>query len=212
MSKQSDFISAIAPLAQAEYTERRTILPSVCIAQAALESGWNTKAKTLFGIKGSGNKLVTKEFINGKYVTVTDSFKAYPNLAKSVDGYYEFLENNKRYKPALGLQDPLTQITVIARAGYATDPQYARKVYNIIVQYSLQKYDNKLESSKQDTNLYYVNADKGLNVRSAANSKSEKICALTKGTEVEVLEYGTWSKIKVNGMKGYVYSKYITKK
>jgi flagellum-specific peptidoglycan hydrolase FlgJ len=212
MSKQSDFISAIAPLAQAEYTERGTILPSVCIAQAALESGWNTKAKTLFGIKGSGNKLVTKEFINGKYVTVTDSFKSYPNLAKSVDGYYEFLENNKRYKTALGLQDPLTQITSIARAGYATDPQYARKVYNIIVQYALQKYDNKLESSKQDPTLYYVNADKGLNVRSEANSKSEKICALTKGTEVEVLEYGTWSKIKVNGMTGYVYSKYITKK
>ena len=212
MSKQSDFISAIAPLAQAEYTERGTILPSVCIAQAALESGWDTKAKTLFGIKGSGNKLVTKEFINGKYVTVTDSFKAYPNLAKSVDGYYEFLENNKRYKPALGLQDPLAQITAIARAGYATDPQYARKVYNIIVQHALHKYDNKLVDVKNDTILYYVNADKGLNVRSAANSKSEKICALTKGTEVEVLEYGTWSKIKVNGMTGYVYSKYITKK
>lgn len=211
MSKQSDFISAIAPLAQAEYTERGTILPSVCIAQAALESGWNTKAKTLFGIKGSGNKLVTKEFINGKYVTVTDSFKAYPNLAASVDGYYDFLENNKRYKPALGLQDPLTQITAIARAGYATDPQYARKVYNVISQYALHKYDNKLVHTN-DTALYYVNADKGLNVRSESNSKSEKICALKKGTEVEVLEYGTWSKIKVNGMIGYVYSKYITKK
>ena len=122
MSKQSEFIGALVPLAQAEYAERNTILPSVCVAQAALESGWNLQANTMFGIKGNGQALMTKEYINGKYESVTASFRSYPNLAASVDGYYDFMQNNRRYSYAISLKEPYSQIQAIARAGYATAP------------------------------------------------------------------------------------------
>lgn len=48
----TNFINTIGVLARNEFLSRdRWVLPSVCIAQAALESGWNLNAKTLFGIR-----------------------------------------------------------------------------------------------------------------------------------------------------------------
>ena len=78
------FVNEIAPLVCNEYIKRMSrgehvIYPSTCIAQAALESGWNINAKTLFGIKGDGFVSDTTEYINGTYINIQDSFKCYPN-------------------------------------------------------------------------------------------------------------------------------------
>jgi flagellum-specific peptidoglycan hydrolase FlgJ len=64
MSTKTDkFIETVGVLARNEYLSRKKwILPSVCIAQAALESGWNLEAKTLFGIKGKGFVATTSEY------------------------------------------------------------------------------------------------------------------------------------------------------
>lgn len=145
MSKQETFIKTIAPLAQAEYTNRaRWVLPSVCIAQAALESGWNLEAKTLFGIKGKGNNLKTLEYINGKYEAVTASFKAYPTIAAAVHGYYDLITSAARYSQAVNNSDSTQAVYAIARGGYATAPDYAVKVLRIITNYNLTKYDVRL--------------------------------------------------------------------
>lgn len=142
MTKQEDFINAIAPLAQAEYTNRnRWVLPSVCIAQAALESGWNKNAKTLFGIKGKGSRLNTVEYINGKYVNTTASFKAFPSLAASVHGYYDLITGNSRYSGAVNNSNFRLAIQAIKNGGYATDPNYVNKIISIINQHNLTKYD-----------------------------------------------------------------------
>lgn len=144
MTKQETFINAIAPLAQAEYMNRaKWVLPSVCIAQAALESGWNAKAKTLFGIKGKGATLKTTEYINGKYVQTTASFKSYPSLALSVHGYYDLITITPWYSGAVCCPDYITAIRKIAAGGYATDPNYANKVISIIRNYGLTKYDTR---------------------------------------------------------------------
>ena len=57
MSAKTDkFITLIAPLVVAECNKRdKWVLPSVCIAQSALETGWGTstlmiKANAFFGI------------------------------------------------------------------------------------------------------------------------------------------------------------------
>lgn len=61
----NEFIKTLSKLAQKEYQKRKNAgkkwtLPSVCIAQAALETGWGTspmmvKANAYFGIKaGTG--------------------------------------------------------------------------------------------------------------------------------------------------------------
>lgn len=147
MSKQSEFINVVAPLAQAEYMNRsRWILPSVCIAQGALESGWNAKAKTLFGIKGNGNALKTVEYINGKYVNVTANFKTYPNIASAIHGYFDLICNNARYAGAVNNPNYISAIRAIKNGGYATDPNYANKIINIIQSYGLTRYDVRLSS------------------------------------------------------------------
>lgn len=144
MSKQTDFIKVIAPLAIAEYKNRtQKVLPSVCIAQAALESGWNLKAKTLFGIKGKGSTLKTTEYINGKYIETTAAFKTYPTLAAAVHGYYDLITGTPRYNGAVNNSNAADTARKIAAAGYATDPNYANKVISIINNYNLTKYDTQ---------------------------------------------------------------------
>ena len=149
MSKKTDdFISTIGTLARNEYLSRnKWILPSVCIAQGALESGWNLNAKTLFGIKGKGFTATTSEYYNGNKVTIEASFRAYPNVASSVVGYYDFLANTPRYAKALNNSDYRDAVDKLIHttdgAPYATDPEYISKVISIIEQYNLTAWDKR---------------------------------------------------------------------
>ena len=147
MSEKTDnFISTIGTLARNEYLSReKWILPSVCIAQGALESGWNLNAKTLFGIKGKGFTATTSEYYNGNKVTIDASFRAYPDVASSVVGYYDFLANTPRYAKALNNSDYRDAVDKLIHTtdglAYATDPNYISKVVSIIEKYNLTEWD-----------------------------------------------------------------------
>ena len=147
MSKKTDnFIRTIGTLARNEYLSRDVwILPSVCIAQGALESGWNLNAKTLFGIKGKGFTATTSEYYNGNKVTIEASFRAYPNVASSVVGYYDFLANTPRYAKALNNPNYRDAVDKLIHTtdglAYATDPNYISKVISIIEKYNLTAWD-----------------------------------------------------------------------
>ena len=147
MSKKTDdFINTIGTLARNEYLSReKWILPSVCIAQGALESGWNLNAKTLFGIKGKGFTATTSEYYNGNKVTIEASVRAYPNVASSVVGYYDFLANTPRYAKALNNSDYRDAVDKLIHTtdglAYATDPNYISKVVSIIEKYNLTEWD-----------------------------------------------------------------------
>lgn len=149
MSEKTDnFISTIGTLARNEYLSRdKWILPSVCIAQGTLESGWNLNAKTLFGIKGKGFTATTSEYYNGNKVTIEASFRAYPNVASSVVGYYDFLANTPRYAKALNNYDYKDAVDKLIHTtdglAYATDPNYISKVISIIEQYNLTAWDKR---------------------------------------------------------------------
>ena len=149
MSEKTDnFIKTIGTLARNEYLSRdKWILPSVCIAQGALESGWDLNAKTLFGIKGKGFVASTNEYYNGHKVTIEASFRAYPNVASSVVGYYDFLANTPRYAKAINnpnYKDAVDKIIhTLDGAPYATDPNYISKVVSIIEQYNLTEWDKR---------------------------------------------------------------------
>ena len=149
MSEKTDnFIKTIGTLARNEYLSRnKWILPSVCIAQGALESGWNLNAKTLFGIKGKGFTATTSEYYNGNKVTIEASFRAYPNVASSVVGYYDFLANTPRYAKALNNPNYKDAVDKLIHTtdglAYATDPNYISKVVSIIEQYNLTKWDKR---------------------------------------------------------------------
>ena len=146
MTKQENFIEVLAKICVPLYKNReKWVLPSLCIAQAALESGWNLNAKSLFGIKGNGQVLQTTEFQNGKYVTIQDSFRTYPNITSSVIGYYDFITTTPRYEKVVNNPDFKSAleglIYTVDGLPYATDPNYIEKILTIYNVYSLRKFD-----------------------------------------------------------------------
>ena len=206
MSEKTDnFIKTIGTLARNEYLSReKWILPSVCIAQGALESGWNLNAKTLFGIKGKGFTASTSEYYNGNKVTIEASFRAYPDVASSVVGYYDFLANTPRYCNALNNSDYRDAVDKLIHttdgAPYATDPEYINKIISIIEDFNLTEWD-KIETESEDKevsfdeiveamkNLGYVDyvETDGMVIFSKAESKSINV-----GDKVRVLVNATY--------------------
>lgn len=132
-SKKDNFINGIMPYvltAKKQHLDNK-ILPSVIIAQAALESGWNLEAKTLFGIKGEGVSLVTTEYIDGIKKIVTDSFVIYKDIAEAIEGYFNLLSAD-RYTTVRTVDTYKDQALALYVCGYATDPNYSEKLVNII--------------------------------------------------------------------------------
>jgi flagellum-specific peptidoglycan hydrolase FlgJ len=147
MSKErSDFISEIAKYAQ-KYSRLTGVPASLTIAQAILESNWGQSGlarnnKNLFGIKGKGEAYPTKEFVGGKWITVTANFRTYDTFEGSVRDHNQMLKRMRRYAAVIGERDFRQACRAIAAAGYATDPTYADKLINVIVSYELHKYDD----------------------------------------------------------------------
>ena len=160
-SKKDDFINGIMPyvLSAKKLNLDNKILPSVIIAQAALESGWNLAAKTLFGIKGNGVSLVTTEYIDGIKKIVTDSFVVYKDIAEAVEGYFNLL-NAERYTNVRNADTYSEQCLELYNCGYATDPDYSEKLVHIIVINSLDEIDdyyfNEFLSSENSDNTTTV--------------------------------------------------------
>lgn len=143
-----DFINSIAPLVCNEWLRRRelgqkTISPAVVIAQAALESGWNLNASTLFGIKGEGVIANTQEYINGAYVNITDSFQKYESVTEAIVGYYDLMQwdNYDDATSANTVEDELEGLTNDIGYPYATSPTYKENCLAIINQYELRAYN-----------------------------------------------------------------------
>lgn len=143
-----DFLDMASEAAMAT-ASKWGIPASVLLAQSALESGWglHVKNNAYFGIKGkspSGNSVAfgTTEVVNGKVIHIKDTFRAYADYAESADDYGRFLSTNKRYKPAfLHTSQPNDFITEVAKAGYATDPNYAPKLIHLMKRYDLYEFD-----------------------------------------------------------------------
>jgi len=131
-AKQKSFIDSIWPQA-VEASKRTGVDPSIIVGQSALETGWGKSApnNNYFGIKGPGGNQQTKEFLNGKWVTITDSFRGYSSMADSVKGYADFITSNPRYRDFMGAKTIEQQLSELQQSGYATDPNYAKKVGSI---------------------------------------------------------------------------------
>lgn len=122
-------------------------IKQVCLAQACLETGYGSsglmvKAHALFGIKatktwkGKVYSAKTREVYNSIEQTVSAVFRAYDTVADSVRDYFKLI-SGKRYAKALTAKTMMEAITIIANAGYATDPNYSLKVIEIYNQHIL---------------------------------------------------------------------------
>jgi flagellum-specific peptidoglycan hydrolase FlgJ len=143
-----DFINAIAPAARTSAATTK-IPASFTVAEAALESGWGAAAPgmNLFGIKAdpswTGPVTIqrTREFLNGAWTMVQAKFRAYTTWLGSISDHAQFLLTNERYKPAFAFTDGRDFANAVQAAGYATDPDYAQKIIEIINAHGLQALD-----------------------------------------------------------------------
>ena len=130
------FLMRIAPRA-IMVAQELGIDPRIVAAQAALETGWgkSVKGNNLFGIKSHGKAdglmVQTHEVLGGKRQKITDSFRQYESFDDSIEDYGLFVRENKRYQPMLEADTLDEQITALGKSGYATDPEYAKKIADI---------------------------------------------------------------------------------
>jgi flagellar protein FlgJ len=117
------------------------------LGQAALESGWGkheiraadgAQSFNLFGIKAGRNwngatvQAMTTEYVDGAPRKVLQTFRAYPSHAQAFQDYADLMRGNRRYAAVLKQNDSTGFARGMQRAGYATDPQYAVKLTNIL--------------------------------------------------------------------------------
>ena len=144
----TNFINKLLPIAR-DVKKNWSVPIAVLIAQGALESAWgqHVKGNAYFGIKGKSGtgksvNFTTHEVVDGKSVVITDGFRAYADLAEAADDYGQFLKNNPRYAACFAYPDQPDQfVDQLAAAGYATDPDYAKKLKSIIRAHHLAAYD-----------------------------------------------------------------------
>jgi flagellum-specific peptidoglycan hydrolase FlgJ len=146
-----DFIAAIAPAAQTSAATTK-IPASFVIAEGALESGWGAsqlaqQGMNLFGVKADASwhgdilTMNTREFLNGAWVMVPAKWRKYPDWLSCIQDHAAFLLDNARYKPCFACTDVPDFVAALAKAGYATDPDYAAKIMAVIHSHNLTQFD-----------------------------------------------------------------------
>ncbi|MGA3249306.1 MAG: flagellar assembly peptidoglycan hydrolase FlgJ [Paraburkholderia sp.] len=141
------FVDKLASSAQAA-SETTGVPARFIIGQAALESGWGKReilksngetSHNVFGIKatkdwtGKTVSTVTTEYRNGQPQRVVEKFRAYGSYHEAMADYAQLLKNNPRYAQVLnGSHDAAGFAIGMQRAGYATDPHYAKKLMSIM--------------------------------------------------------------------------------
>ena len=142
-ASREDFVKQLRPHAEIAGRELG-IDPETLLAHAALETGWGKKVPTaadgacsfnLFGIKagsrwpGATVAVNTLEFEGGMATRRIERFRAYSSPADCFRDYAALLGNSDRYAQAKGSgTDAAAFGNALQRGGYATDPDYARKL------------------------------------------------------------------------------------
>lgn len=159
--KPNDFVKQFYPFAK-QTQDKTGISAVAILAQAALESGWGEKApgnmffgvKDTDGVNGNEQLITTTEYhstmdvkypeiisitpcvIGGKKkfkYKIKDYFRKYETPEQCFTDHTQFFFKNPRYKAALAVKaDPDKFVDAIAKAGYATDPNYAATLHSII--------------------------------------------------------------------------------
>lgn len=163
------FIKVIAPLAKVAQ-KKFQLFASVTTAQAILETGCTLTphGNNLFGVKwqeGCGydfqllntkecytkaqfDKLVSsktwyqliKQDGDNYWVYIKAKFRAYKTLQDSINDHAKFV-STPRYAPVRTAKNWMEACNQLQRCGYATDPEYAKKLTSLITQYKLDQYD-----------------------------------------------------------------------
>ena len=142
-----EFAKAIWSYAE-QAAKKLNVPPVALVAQAALETGWGkhvmqrpdgSSSFNLFGIKASrnwsGDSVVkpTIEFSDGVAEKRFERFRSYTDFADTFDDYVDLISGHPRYATVRDSgNDSSGFAQALQESGYATDPDYAKKITNII--------------------------------------------------------------------------------
>jgi len=142
-----DFVRKLYPAAR-KAARKLGVKAEVLLAQSALETGWGKRvaqdahgasSHNLFGIKadsgwtGPVTQNRTLEYSGGVAHQQLAKFRRYDSYQESFDDYVKFLESNPRYRKALqAAADSKQYLNELQSAGYATDPDYSKKINAVL--------------------------------------------------------------------------------
>lgn len=157
---REEFHSFVGGIARKDWQERHIMLPSVVIAQAAIESAAGSselaqKANALFGIKLNGwtgrsyVKDAAEQLPDGSYrIDKNELWRAYDSWEQSVLDHNEYIATRStdggktlRYAPVIGCREYVLTCQYLQQCKYATSQTYAETLVNYIEKYDLARYD-----------------------------------------------------------------------
>ncbi len=143
----ADFVTQVMPTIR-RAADALGVNPMGLLAQAALETGWGQRmprmadgspSLNMFGIKAgegwTGARAVadTLEFSNGVATPRRTAFRAYGSIEEGVGDFARLLRDSPRYRDAVAAgADAQAYVDSIGKSGYATDPEYANKLTQIL--------------------------------------------------------------------------------
>jgi peptidoglycan hydrolase FlgJ len=147
LQSATQFVSEVLPTIQ-RAANALGVSPLGMLAQAALETGWGqrmprnadgTPSLNMFGIKAddgwAGARAVasTVEFSGGVATQRQTAFRAYGSIQESVSDFANLLKGSHRYRNAIAAGgNAQAYVNSIGQSGYATDPEYANKLNDIL--------------------------------------------------------------------------------
>lgn len=145
-SSPEDFIDTLRPIAE-KVAQDFGLDPKAMIAQAAVETGWGkyvihnaqgNSSHNLFGIKANNGwqgeqvTVSTLEFVDQIPQQQKAAFRQYDTLESGMRDYANFITSQPRYAHAVDNAGDAKQYTqALQDAGYATDPNYAKKIMSV---------------------------------------------------------------------------------
>ena len=142
-----DFLHSLYPAAE-QAARQIGMDPKALLAQAAVETGWGQymihnaagqNSHNLFGVKAdkhwAGDKTLVDsvEFEQGVAKSQKSPFRAYASFDAALQDYVDFVKQNPRYQRAVAnAPEPERYFNELQQAGYATDPNYAKKVLSVL--------------------------------------------------------------------------------
>lgn len=163
---KSEWLKAIIPYILKEGKARGYKIFSPVIAQAIIESNWGqsglAKYNNFFGLKcgskwkgASVNMKTKEEYKVGQLTTIKDNFRAYPDMASGVAGYYDFI-NTKRYANLKTAKSALEYCEDLKADGYATSSSYVKTLMNTIHKHGLDAYDSETVRSSMNKTVEQI--------------------------------------------------------
>ncbi len=161
---EAEFVRNILPAAR-QAARQLGLEPLALVAQAALETGWGQRmlkaadgreSFNLFGIKAHGEwqgdvaVVDTLEYRQGIARQEKAKFRIYQDVQASLQDYVDFIRQQPRYQDAVAVShDTANYFQQLQAAGYATDPNYAQKILQVMNGSVLKEVRNLLNNSGQ---------------------------------------------------------------